>query len=86
MFELNNEERCKITNAIHCTYKFERTEEGVDKLEQLILMAKDCYYAGYPFLTDSAYDQLEELLRKRRPDSKVLEKVGHDIGESEWDL
>lgn len=73
---LTNDDRLKITNAMHCSFKIENDTRMVECLEQLVLMAKDCYYAGYPFLDDNAYDQLEELLKARNPDSVVLQKVG----------
>jgi hypothetical protein len=72
---LTNEDRLKITNAMHCSFKTEENKM-VEGLEQLILLAKDCYYSGYPFLDDYAYDQLEDLLKARNPDSVVLQKVG----------
>lgn len=73
---LTNEERLKITNAMHCSFKTNNEDKMVEGLEQLILLAKDCYYAGYPFLDDYAYDQLEDLLKARDPNSNVLKKVG----------
>ena len=72
---LTNDDRLKITNAMHCSFKTEDSKMA-EGLEQLILLAKDCYYAGYPFLDDYAYDQLEDLLKARNPDSVVLQKVG----------
>ena len=71
-------DRINITNAIHCTYK-DDPSTNVDKLEQLYLIAKDCYYVGNPFFTDESFDNLEDLIRARRPNSKVLIKVGGEI-------
>lgn len=73
---LTNEDRLKITNAMYCSFKQDKEDRMNEGLEQLILLAKDCYYAGFPFFDDYAYDQLEELLKHRCPESKVLEKVG----------
>ena len=43
-------------------------------LEDRYLKAKIAYYEGNPFLSDSAFDTLEEELKKRG--SKVIEQVG----------
>ena len=77
-FCIHEDDRLNITNAIHCTYKTDN-ELGIDKLEQLYLIAKDCYYKGFPFLTDYSFDQIEDKIRANRPESKVLIKVGGDI-------
>lgn len=78
-FRINDADRLRIQNAIHCTYKYENAYMNIDKLEQIYLIAKDCYYAGFPFLTDYSFDQLEDKIKLNRPDSKVLIKVGGDI-------
>ena len=78
-FTIHEDDRLNITNAIQCTYKLEDAEKGIDKLEQIYMMAKDCYYKGFPFLTDYSFDQLEEKIRHNRPDSKVLIKVGTSL-------
>lgn len=61
----------------------------VDELEDLIPIYKHIYYCGldnieifgkkfYP-ISDAEFDALEDELRKLKPDSKILEKVGTDM-------
>lgn len=48
----------------------------IQKLESEIVKHKALYYQGRPELTDSAYDKLEEELRKMDPKNPVLNLVG----------
>lgn len=73
---LGNIERLIITNAFHCTFSKENEPKMIEALVQIYSLAKDCYYAGYPFLDDYAFDQLEDLLKARDPDNKILQRVG----------
>lgn len=53
----------------------------VDQLEQIIRQANDEYYnQGASSLTDDQYDSLVDQLKTVRPDSKVLNEVGADVG------
>ena len=45
--------------------------------EELIMEAKEKYYLGVAMMSDTCYDRLEDLLRRYRPDSKVLQQVGY---------
>ena len=45
-----------------------------------IMRAKTAYYAeGEPIYSDMAYDKIEEILRRLKPDSMVLSKVGYEL-------
>lgn len=56
-----------------------RNNKMADYIEEIIVKAKNTYYAGEPIMSDQYYDKLENILRLLRPDSKMLEKIGHDI-------
>ena len=54
-------------------------EAKISKLAKLIKIAKETYYnTGNPILTDAVYDIIEDILRERSPNNKVL-KVGAPI-------
>lgn len=49
----------------------------VRELETLYKQAKNAYYnTEEPIMTDTDFDQLEDILRERKPDSKLLNQVG----------
>ncbi|MBA2406081.1 MAG: NAD-dependent DNA ligase LigA [Bdellovibrionales bacterium] len=49
----------------------------IQQLEKLILHHKELYYRGKADVTDEAYDQLEEELKKIDPANPVLKLIGH---------
>lgn len=51
-------------------------EWKADWLEEKILYAKEQYYSGEPWCSDYIFDYMENHLRKLRPESTVLSKVG----------
>jgi NAD-dependent DNA ligase len=57
-----------------------RGAEGIRDLEQRIKKASDAYYnTGKSIITDAEFDNLVELLRKLKPNSKVLTQIGAPV-------
>ena len=56
-----------------------RNEKMADWLEKILNSAKTSYYTGEALMSDYQYDKFENYLKKLRPDSKILEKVGYDV-------
>jgi len=55
-------------------------KQRIVELEQQILRAKQAYYfGGSPIMTDSAYDALEDALKKIDPNNRVLAIVGAPV-------
>lgn len=52
------------------------------ELESKIEAAQFTYYIGEPTISDSEFDTLWDTLKTLYPNSKVLKKVGSDLGES----
>jgi len=51
------------------------------ELEALVAKANQAYRNGQPTISDSDYDQLENLLRTRLPNSPILAQINdHDFG------
>ena len=49
---------------------------AISNLEKLLEQASyDYYNTGTPLLTDATFDILENILRQRAPDSKILSKM-----------
>lgn len=44
----------------------------ISELEKLVIRAKKRYYEGNPVMDDYAYDNMEDILRLRKPNSKAL--------------
>ena len=56
---------------------------SIKELENLIVLLKDYYYnQDNPLVSDIVYDQLEDVLRKRNPKSKVLSLIGASVKEA----
>ena len=53
----------------------------VDKLEELLFLAKELYYNDEPILSDSTFDILEDFLRKRNPSSPYFKNIGAPVRE-----
>jgi len=84
-----NDKRCRCKEGAACAacvpIEFTSTPEFgamvrnriVDELEDLVLECKHLYYClGKPLVDDATYDYYEDVLRKQRPDSPVLNMVG----------
>ncbi|MBX3229024.1 MAG: NAD-dependent DNA ligase LigA [Labilithrix sp.] len=50
--------------------------DRVTELEGLVKKYKDAYYNGQPLVSDAAYDELEDELRRLAPDSAALKSIG----------
>lgn len=48
------------------------------ELEKLIIKYQDAYYNGEPLISDAEFDELWDELKKRFPDSEVLNDIGSD--------
>jgi DNA ligase (NAD+) len=55
----------------------------IQKLEAEIIKHKALYYQGRPEITDSAYDKIEEELRKLDPKNPTLQIVGSTTSASD---
>jgi len=55
---------------------------------KLIKLANHFYYVGKPILSDTAYDQIEEVLKERSPNNKIWKEIraAFDIQEDKVDL
>ena len=82
-----NQQWTDIWNKKHCYYTVNsmfHTKNGSDYrntmmgiwLEYILGQAKCYYYMGKPMMTDTQYDKFESFLKKLKPDSKLLTKVG----------
>ncbi len=47
-------------------------------LENYIVKARECYYAGNAIMTDAEYDEMENALKAINPNNSILNKVGHN--------
>ena len=66
-------------NKMFCSVVLTDTDTNTfmaDYCERSILAAKEAYYEGSPIMLDTSYDWFEDRLRRLRPDSKIMEKVG----------
>lgn len=55
---------------------------NVNDIVELEARLSDCqerYYAGHPVMPDSEYDALFDLLKKEKPDSVVVTRVGREL-------
>lgn len=61
-----------------------KTQDRVAELEGLLQKYKDAYYNGQAVVSDAAYDELEDELRRLAPNSAVLTSIGAPVAGGEW--
>jgi len=61
-----------------------KNDGRVTELSGLLRSYKDAYYNGQPAVSDAAYDELEDELRKLAPNSAVLTSIGAPVPGGEW--
>jgi len=57
----------------------------MNKLEEEIEEHRDLYYNGQPKISDDKFDALVDQLRKDKPNSPVLSKIGFSPEDNGWD-
>ena len=52
---------------------------SISELEKLITILNEKYYNGEEVVDDEIYDNLVDLLKRRKPASKILKKIGAPV-------
>jgi NAD-dependent DNA ligase len=52
------------------------SEPTINAIAELLLHAKHYYYRGEPFISDTVYDRLEDVIKRQEPQHSVLHIVG----------